>query len=479
VNAAVGVFSACVFLSLIFVSSANITAIATGAATSCAVLSSFVYCWGDSTVGEIGLGTSIGQTSVPTSPALYGVFDVSLEAYHTCVIMNTNRALQCWGYNSNGMLGDNSNIGKFEPQNNLVLMSVSQVVTGTTTTCALHGAGVYCWGRNTYGTLGDGTTTEKRYVPSTPVLTGVSHIFAGDNHHCSIQSGTGDVLCWGLNNKGQIGDGSTTTRLVPTRSTGVESGRYGCGGTAFTCVIVAGGVLLCYGDNSYGQLGVGNLVDSAVALNVTESSGYVFESISCGRNFVCGMTSVDGDVRCWGENTYGQLGDGTLVDRHSPPSPVVTTNVKLLSCGGDHVCVLSTDSVSMACWGRNFNGQLGVGNTIDVLVPPSSAIVFPSPPAVTPSPEPASGGSGMLTTAGTIALAVVLPVAGLMVVGVLVGVRCVKTRQMKSVVVSPQDIRVIRGSEPSRASGNPTQHHVTVSTNTTADTTTVLVTSVV
>jgi alpha-tubulin suppressor-like RCC1 family protein len=241
------------------------------------------------------------------------------------------------------------------------------VAPGGQHTCALTGAGaVKCWGANDEGQAGDGTTTMHPLPVAVSGLgSGATAIAAGGRHSCAVISG--GVKCWGYNVHGQIGDGTAgTDRLTPT--TVCASGSAGScvalssvvsidAGDAFTCVTTSSSAVKCWGRNWSSELGNGTQVDSYNPVQVSGLTSGV-NMVTTGDQFACALTSAGG-VKCWGVNTYGQLGDGTTV-RKSTPVDVsgLTSGVTWVSAGDTHACALLTGG-TVKCWGYNAAGELG------------------------------------------------------------------------------------------------------------------------
>ena len=257
----------------------------------------------------------------------------------------------------------------------------TQISIGNEYSCALTQDGtVACWGRNEHGQLGNGTTTNS----SVPVaVTGgalagkiVTHIATSAWHSCALtQDGT--VACWGGNDYGQLGDGITTNSSVPVAVTGgALAGKivtHIAIGYFHSCALTSDGVVVCWGRNDYGQLGDGTTSSSSAPVAVTGGvlTGKTITGIAIGAWHSCALTS-DGVVVCWGYNGYGQLGDGTT---SSSSAPVAVTGgvlagkmVTRFAAGSVHSCALTSDGV-VACWGANFYGTLGDGTTNNSSVP--------------------------------------------------------------------------------------------------------------
>jgi len=244
------------------------------------------------------------------------------------------------------------------------------IAAGGYHTCALKGGQVYCWGQNNYGQLGDGTTTQR----ITPTLvadgamgnSGVTAVAAGGYHTCALKGG--QVYCWGRNFFGQLGDGTTTQRITPTLVADGAMGNSGvtavAAGWAYTCAL-KGGQVYCWGYNGNGRLGDGTTTDrntpTLVADGEMGNSGVTAIAAAEGGH-TCALKG--GQVYCWGRNGKGQLGDGTTTDRNTP---VAVTNmgsgVTAIAAGAYHTCALKGGQVY--CWGRNDEGQLGDGTTTD------------------------------------------------------------------------------------------------------------------
>jgi len=222
-------------------------------------------------------------------------------------------------------------------------------------------------GSNAAGQLGDGTTT-RRSTPTAVVglASGVATVETGDGHTCAVTTG-GGVKCWGYNAYGQLGDGTATSRLTPVNVTGLTSGVVMVApGGVHTCALTSAGGVKCWGFNFSGQLGDGTTTTRYTAVDVVGlTSGVV--AVATGPNHSCAATAA-GTVRCWGSNSYGQLGDGTTTTRQTPVEVVGLTNATSLATGMWHTCAL-TSAGGVKCWGRNVYGQLGDGTTTTYYTP--------------------------------------------------------------------------------------------------------------
>lgn len=246
-----------------------------------------------------------------------------------------------------------------------------QVVTGSSHSCGLTLAGaVHCWGMNEFGQLGDGTTNT-RGVPAVVVGLhgGVEAITAGHFHTCAVSS-AGAATCWGRNHGGQLGDGSQIDRLVPVPVSGLASGAHEIkAGDAHTCVRLGSGALQCWGLNTFGQLGDGTTVDR---LTPTQVSGLTtgMKTVSAGGGSTCALTTLGAAV-CWGKNSLGQLGDGSQIDRSLPVAVVgLAGGVQSIAMKHVHACAVAASGIAK-CWGYNGFGQLGDGTASTFRVVPT------------------------------------------------------------------------------------------------------------
>lgn len=352
----------------------GVSAISAGSSHSCALMSAgTVKCWGENLSGAIGDGTTT-QRNTPTDVTglLSSVTDLSSGASHNCVVLANPflGRVQCWGRNIYGQIGDgsttqrNSATSVLDASSSPIINIVKVKVSRDSHSCAITSVGgVKCWGRNQYGSLGDNTTTH-RYNPVDVLgLSNVSDIVLGENHTCAKTSAN-SMSCWGYNSDGQLGDGTLTDSLVPISVSGMSTGVDGiAAGSFFSCALLSDGSIKCWGINSSGQ--IGNNFNSAFLAFPVDTMGLStnYSRLDAGSNYTCAL-GIDGAMKCWGNNTSGQIGDGTVTPKSTPTSVVgIGESVSRISASGTgHTCVV-TVSGAAKCWGNNFNGQLGDGLT--------------------------------------------------------------------------------------------------------------------
>jgi alpha-tubulin suppressor-like RCC1 family protein len=352
--------------------------ISTGMFSNCALTDAGgVKCWGYNYDGELGNGTTTDSlTPVNVTGLASGVVGISSGYKHTCALTSAG-GVKCWGFNVDGELGDGSIISKHAPVDVSGLTSgVAGISASGYHTCAVMNSGaVKCWGYNAFGQLGDGTT----YNRATPVsvsglASGVNVIKTGEYHTCALMQ-TGGVKCWGDNDNGQLGDGTVQNKLVPVDVTGLTSGVSALStGGYHTCALMQTSGLKCWGDNAYGQLGNGTATDSLAPVNVNGLASGV-SGISGGFRHTCAVMQGSG-AKCWGHNAYGQLGNGTTGSSSTPVDVSgLASGVNVIRAGYRDTCALTT-SGGVKCWGDNSYGELGDG-TYNNSSTPVSVYGFP------------------------------------------------------------------------------------------------------
>jgi len=411
----------------------TITNIYGGDAHVCVVASGAAYCWGTNGSGRLGDGSTTQRNTpvaVSTSGALSGktVTKITAGSGHTCAI--ASGAAYCWGDDTNGTLGnDTSYTGSTTPVavNTSGVMSgktIVDIAAGNQAACALASdSTAFCWGSGGSGQLGNNATPTNSPVPVQVYSSGdisgktLTELSAGTNKACAIDTNN-DAYCWG---SGPVGDGSGSNKSVPTKVTG-SSTLNGmqitkiANGTTGTCFLNSLNRLYCnsssaiiLGDNTtntssapvevlfsqafnapnyrfYANADSATPGSPLAGINSTTtltSYGEAFRvrmgvktttqlgGIVSGDGYSCSMS--DGKAYCWGDNTYGQLGNNST-SQSNVPVAVDTSGalsgktILAISAGNSHVCAIASDNQAY-CWGNNNNGQLGNNSTSESHVP--------------------------------------------------------------------------------------------------------------
>ena len=367
------------------------TDITGGTGHSCALLSDgTAACWGANHVGQLGIGSFTNATTpvAVTGGALAGktVIKITAGNNHTCALLSDGTAA-CWGDNHLGRLGigatNNSYIPVAVTGGALAGKTVTDISAGDLHTCAVLSDGtVACWGNNGNGQVGNGAIYSSLLSPvavTSGALTGktVIKISAGDYHTCALLS-DGTAACWGWNDSGQLGNGTTTNaQLTPVAVTGVAlTGKTFTNitaGTDHTCAVLSDGTAACWGYNNSGQLGNGTFTQSTTPVVVTRGAltDKIVTNIAVNRYNTCAALS-DGTAACWGDNYFGRLAIGTsprLIPGAVTSGALAGKTVTNITVGAYHACALLSDGTA-ACWGWNDSGQLGDGTTTDSQLTP-------------------------------------------------------------------------------------------------------------
>ncbi len=314
---------------------------------------------------------------------------LSIGEKASCITTDEGRA-HCWGSNAAGQLGsaggDADEPRAVEAGGVLARATLNRITVGGDHACALDTQGrAYCWGSNGSGQLGVGDTVARSEIPlavdTSGVLSGKRLVLIGaaEATSCALDD-TGTLYCWGANDRGQMGNGTSTGTLRPIAVdiTGALRGRairrFSIGGE-HACAIDDQGFAYCWGANEHGQLGIGTTGDSIVPVPVAGTDAIAqgtYESITVGGDSTCGW-SRDAVVACWGANGSGQLGIATTTDSYIPrrvafDPPLSGSGRFQLRTGGSTVCLAGSREVTR-CWGANGSGQLGDGSTRDSGVP--------------------------------------------------------------------------------------------------------------
>ena len=368
-----------------------------------------VQCWGENYVGQVGNGTT--SAAEPTPQHVVGL-DVGVSAIgagadHTCAVLNG--AAKCWGANNEGQLGTGAAGDAIPtPQDVQGLTGTVTAIAGSyETTCAVVDGAAKCWGSNQYGTLGNGSNDDSLAPVDVVGLDhGVTRIALAGETACAVVDEA--AKCWGDGVYGQLGDGWYAPSNVPVDVTGLSArvldiavswygacaltsdgmycwgsaplGNFGPRDWALEPVLVAfdgggiaamglgsyqtcaaqDGTAYCWGSNGTGELGVGELVQSSLTPNPVHALAAAADSIVVGPSSACALSA--GALACWGDNGYGQLGDGTYNPRTAAQPVAAIDGVTSVVMQVFHTCAVADGAAY--CWGGNGDGQLGDGSFV-------------------------------------------------------------------------------------------------------------------
>jgi alpha-tubulin suppressor-like RCC1 family protein len=347
------------------------TALAVGDTFACMTRSGLTACWGSNVQGQLGNGDGGPLLSPHAARALgrASLTAISLGDLHGCGV-DAMGVVFCWGNNRDGACGGGDVAVMQTPTRVVLTGTATRVCAGGNFSCALMEAGdVRCWGDNGTRQLGRAGTT----LPGAAVegLTNADDVRCGLAHACAHTT-TGDVLCWGANNEAQAGQTVMSGAMV---STATAVGGLPGGATVTTlsvgathnCVRLTDARVWCWGGNTHGQLGDGGTVSMHRATEVpmfraADGRG----TLSVGAQQTCAL-AMD-QVWCWGYN-----GDASLAlavgDRHTP-TPLMVMGATTVSTGARTSCAVLTGG-QLRCWGDNTSGEVGIGSSVDVITTPT------------------------------------------------------------------------------------------------------------
>lgn len=345
----------------------GVTSLSAGAATGdhvCAVIDDgTARCWGGNAGGQLGndASTTITAPAAVTGPGAEAT-DVQAGGTSTCGRTPEGAAV-CWGDNAAGQLGTmtrgSSAIARAVTGLDTGVTAVAAGAPTSTQSCAVVDGGVRCWGTSTGG-LGDGTGRSSATPVAVSGLSDAAEVSAGGAHACA-RTEAGAIVCWGRNLSGEVGDGTTTARPAPVPVSGIASGATSVhAGRTFTCATIEGGTVRCWGDNSSGQLGIGSTTSSSTPVAVTGLPADV-TAIATGRSTACAVTGT-GEVWCWGDDVAGQVGDGGRAPVTTPVRVPGLSGATAVAVGTLHACAI-VEGGEARCWGQGIAGQLGNGAT--------------------------------------------------------------------------------------------------------------------
>ncbi|RYZ99686.1 MAG: T9SS type A sorting domain-containing protein [Sphingobacteriaceae bacterium] len=316
-----------------------------------------LWSWGNNNYGQLGIGSALNR-NVPTRVGVLNTWKtVSAGYFHTAAI-KTDGSLWTWGYNDSGQLGDASNTNRSSPVQVGTDNNWLSVSAGWYHTLAIKADGsLWAWGNNEYGQLGDFSILNR----NVPVRIGVQNdwvkISASFGNSAAVKA-NGSLWTWGSNNQGQLGIGSTTSQFAPVR-VGTNNNWKDVSMSAHCIAVQSNGSLWAWGWNGYGQLGNGTTASSSVPIRIGNENNWLAVS---GHDHSIAI-KANGSLWAWGENSSGEIGNGNT-NNQSTPIPITNIgNKPNVIVAGDFYNVIIKADGTLWAWGENLYGQLGDGST--------------------------------------------------------------------------------------------------------------------
>lgn len=393
--------------------------ISAGYTHTCGVTSSYILkCWGRNSNGQLGINSTIDKLLPMTVGSGYS--SVVAGRFTTCA-QKSNGLWQCWGANDTYQVGDGTNTDKLMPVT--ISGNFSQIALGDSYSCGLQNKKIFCWGRNSSG--GIGSCCDVWWIsPPTGLWTDATVDYAqiemGNDHSCGVTT-DGILKCWGGQGDGALGDGVTSSAItVPTfvlvagtfvdvrvRYSGVcgldSVGHLFCWGSGGDgslgngrislpnpyptkvlgedkfvsidsanpiCGVTITGIMKCWGYNftAGGEYLLGSIYGKYLTNPAVVDSSTTYSKVSGQDSTICGITTSK-QLKCWGENVDGEVGDGSRVDKKDPVLIDGGLPYKEVSVGFAHTCAIR-DSGELKCWGWNVNSKVGVPGSNQYFVTP-------------------------------------------------------------------------------------------------------------
>lgn len=353
--------------------------------TCAALTTGAVYCWGISDQwGRLGSGAGAASTTPLLVPDVIGSDGLVVSGQYNCALSPDTR--YCWGDNALGELGTGqisaSELTPVALDNSA--LGLTSLAVGFQHTCGVAQDEIWCWGHNETGELGLGAASDPVPTP-TAVGSGYARVTAGGAHTCGLKT-SGELECWGLNESLEVGVPAGRVIPAPARpgcddaSAGnacfVDYSSVGAGGF-HTCAIRKSGALFCWGGNRDGQLGIGPSLGTEDIVEPQPVAPEIrWSEVAGGLHFSCGL-DLEGTLYCWGRNESRQLGLPASGTVWTPTRVEVDApdGFRLMSLGENHACAIRADR-TLWCWGKNAEGQIGIGTTSENPVEKPTRVCF-------------------------------------------------------------------------------------------------------
>ena len=313
-----------------------------------------LWAWGANNIGQLGQASVSEPKSFVQVIGLTGVTYIA-AGFNYSLAVKSNGTVWGWGNNSDGELGDDTRMSRFAPVQAVGLTDVNVVAAGSHSMAITTNGILWEWG-GFWNALFRGHVTAPLRVNELANITAIS---AGHHHSIALRS-DGTVWTWGWNNRGQLGDGTLTSRLTPRQVVGLTGVTHIAAGFDHSLALMPNGTVMSWGQNASGQLGNDGVILApshpiqVTPVQVTELINVT--ALSAGADHSVALKS-DGTVWAWGSNIHGQIGDRTEVNRNIPVQVRDLTNTSAVSAGGSHNIVLRLDGTLWG-WGNNSRRQL-------------------------------------------------------------------------------------------------------------------------
>ncbi|HEY4395025.1 MAG TPA: hypothetical protein VGP64_13230 [Polyangia bacterium] len=332
---------------------------------TCALQAGRGSCFGANVDGSLGTGDEATHIAPAPLAADVGFDLLTAGENHACGLAHQTGAVWCWGYNASGQLG----LGDLTARDAPVVLpqppAALVLAAGYNHVCAIPpDHSLWCWGDNSEGQLGQ-QDAEGAPDAETPERVGADSdwiaVAGGQGHTCGVRA-PGTLWCWGRNTADDTGTSPGQQQVRGPAQVGTDTDWTAAldAGQDATCDIRADGSLWCWGSNAFGQQGAPPET-TPVAAPRQVGTDTDWSQISIDDFAACGV-KTDGSLWCWGRNAEGQLGVGDNDDRYTPTAVAPGTSFRQASMGRFHACAVESGGI-VDCMGENSNGQLGLGDT--------------------------------------------------------------------------------------------------------------------
>lgn len=357
--------------------------------TCATTIEGYLYCWGENNVSQFGLDTSVVTLTPQPIPSAAQFVMIQEGPLSGCGVDKSGTAW-CWGNTQAGLLGNGvTQVGWSRPVPVSGGLTFSEVAVGAYYACGVTTAGaVYCWGANSAGEAGPtGCCNSRNAVPVlVPTPVPIVHLAASALHTCGLSS-DGTAYCWGANPYGELGTTATLTQTcnampcspTPVLVAGGLHFQSISAGEESTCGLTTTGIGYCWGNNDFGQLGNGTQASAAAPTPISVGGAPVTQLSLIDRQG-CAVTTTP-MILCWG---YGVIwlgvpnvqcpvpgNPGSFYTCQPTPTAPSTGGLTFsaISLGDDQVCGFPSGSARLYCWGAGYAGDLGDSTTTDQLTP--------------------------------------------------------------------------------------------------------------